>query len=323
MLETLRRVRGVVSTKDLIPVLTHFCISGGRIQGSNGRVTIDAACPELAQHDFAVPADKFIKAIDACKGKEPSLARTDGFLSVSAGRVRVKLPTLNPEAFPRDSASSDDATDLDVGDVVAALQRIRAFISQDASRPWSCSVYFDAGYAYATNNVVFVRTPCSWAHGEPFVLPFEAVNELLRVGEDPIRACTSSTHITFYYKGDWWLRARLSGLVWPDLAPLIEKMLDDDLYPIGKDILETVQTLVPFFPDHKMPVVLFNDTTASTKEGAQTAEIDCEGLSPGAFRVEALLSVLPVATHWNLTRFPAPIPFRAPSLQGLFVGVRA
>ncbi|MDZ4343969.1 MAG: hypothetical protein U1E51_16235, partial [Candidatus Binatia bacterium] len=77
MLDALKFVRGAVKDSDTVmPVLTHFCIHKGRIQGTNGRISIDSPCPELT-FEAVLPADKFLSAIDACKG-EPKMRFTDG-----------------------------------------------------------------------------------------------------------------------------------------------------------------------------------------------------------------------------------------------------
>ena len=101
MIETLNIVKGAVANKAIVPVLTHFHIYDGRVQGSNGKLCIDAPLPELSALELTVPAVKFMQAVKACKGTPKLNVTPTGRLSVSSSTFRALLPLLPAESFPR------------------------------------------------------------------------------------------------------------------------------------------------------------------------------------------------------------------------------
>jgi DNA polymerase III sliding clamp (beta) subunit (PCNA family) len=316
MLETLKLVRGAVASKDLIPVLTHFHISGGRIQGGNSRLAIDAACPELAGHSIVVPADKFLRAVDACKG-EPTITVTDTKVEIKKGRFKAHVHSVPPETYPHLDVDFSEVR-TPAGPLLPALRAVREFISTDASRPWSNAVLFHEGWAYATDNVTMVRTPVAW-EGR-MALPGYAVDELLRIGREPQRIHQGEHGVGFDY-GTFWLRTTLIDGSWPDVWRMFEHdFLALPALPDG--LLEAVETVAPFCADSKVPVILFQDGAVTTMEGAHGAAVDGFTLPDGAFRSEVLRTVLAVATHADLSLYPKAIPFRGANLEGLFVGMR-
>src|SRR5580765_5634703 len=102
MREAFDLVRGAVSKKDLIPVLTHFAIHEGRVHGFNGRVHISApALDARALPSFTVPALLMTAAVDACRG-EPQFEVRDSQVHIkdSASSFRATLPTGPIDSFP-------------------------------------------------------------------------------------------------------------------------------------------------------------------------------------------------------------------------------
>lgn len=322
MIEVLKKVRGAVSSKDLVPVLTHFLIQDGRLQGSNGRITLDAPCPDLSDLAAAVPAERFLRAIDACNG-EPKLTLGEGCVIVQRSRFRAKLPTLAADSYPREEIGVYAHSRKVAAPLLPTLRSLAPFISDDASRPWSCSVMLTATHAYATNNVVLVRVPSSFWSGSdaPLILPAHAVDELLRIGEEPEELRLSANSVTFVY-GDWWMKSRLNEGAWPDLTSLVAQMSPKGMVSIPADLRASVAVLKPFFPDAKLPVVLLGPDGCATQDGQHNAAVGVEGLPPSAFREESLMAVLERGTHWDLSKYPAPVPFAGPGIEGLLSGVR-
>ena len=129
-------------------------IYAGRIQGQNGWLAIDAPCPELAGIEATVPAERFLKAVDACDG-EPKLSLTDTSMTVSRKGFKARIPLLPHDSFPCvDVSGQPDLTGIEL---LPTLRRLRSFVSEDASRPWSQGVLCVGNHAYATNNVILVR----------------------------------------------------------------------------------------------------------------------------------------------------------------------
>lgn len=324
MLDTLKLVSGAVSTKDLMPVLTHFCIGGGRIQGANGRVAIDAACPELDGVDLIVPAERFLKAVDACQG-EPLLKVNDEHtkLRISRGRFRATVPLLPSDTYPREGGPEGAKGEPLRSPLLPVLRLLRPFVSDDASRPWSCSILLREGYAYATNNVVLARVPIAW-NGAELVISSAAADELLRIEKEP-REILVQPHCFFALYENSWLRAQLLEGGWPQtLSRLIDMIRKEDLPPLPQGLLDDVALLTPFFPDPRIPVVLTGPEGVSTQDGLHSAAVDSDsgGLPKGAFRLESLSAVLAVATHMDISAYPNAVPWYGEGIEGLLSGIR-
>jgi len=317
MIETLQFVRGAVAKKDLIPVLTHFRIYDGRIQGGNGRLSIDAPCPELAGMDITVPAERFLKAVDACDG-EPKLKITDGGkLSITRKKFRALLPLGDPNAFPL--GTPDGKQVAHDGEFLTALRRLRQFVGEDASRPWACGILLKDGYAYATNNIIICRTPCHWGCLlEPINLPSFAVDELLRINQEPDSIRVTDTAIMFGY-GDSWLKTQLFDLNWPE----IDRFFDTKATAkVPAKLQDAITKILPFCPDPKFPAIRFGPDGVSTIDGDMMAEVSGIELPEACFRAEPLMMVLDVATHIDFYCFPNPSPWRGKNLEGMMVGVK-
>ena len=145
MLDALKFVERGTADKDIIRILTHICVHDGRLQGADSKMALECACPELKGHSFTVPADKFIRAINACDSQPKLEMQEASILKISKGRFKVTLPTLKVEDYPRAELGGQAFPCPD--GFVAALERIFPFISQDASRPWSLGVWLDGKYA--------------------------------------------------------------------------------------------------------------------------------------------------------------------------------
>ncbi len=321
MKKQLTFVRGAVADKDLVPVLTHFHIQDGHIQGGNGRLAIDIACAQLAEFNITVPADKFIKAVDGCED-EPELTLTEGGqLRVKHGSFRVLLPLGEHDAFPRVELAGEELTGTWTG-FIKALRILKPFIGTDASRVWSCGILMQDGVGYATNNVILVRVPLGFGSlgfgslNEPVNIPAFAVDELLRIGQDPVRVLRSDNAVTFVFPGGGWLRTQLLDLGWPDLSNFF---IGTDV-DLPKNLANAVQKIVPFCPNSKLPVIRFADGGVCTEDGTMSARVDGLELPDALFRAEPLMDVLKVATHADFSK--APSPFIGDGVQGVIIGLR-
>lgn len=324
MLETLKFVRGAVSNKDLVPVLTHFRINGGRLQGQNGRVTLDAPCPHLDWLDVVVPADKFLRAVDACEG-EPKIKVGEDRLTLSRGKFRATLGVLPPEDYPAVLPDLDAVPGCwrSGKGLVDLLSRALPFISTDASRPWSCSLLMTADTAFATNNVVLACFDFDWGCDD-LVLPAFCVDEILRIGLDPVRISWDSQRFLATYPDGSWLSSMLIGGEWPNSLRQLHDVCkeEEEWLPLTRDLGVALTKLKPFFPDAKMPVVVVSEEGVATLDGASSALVGLEGLPRSSFRYESLSLVASVAQSWNPARYPNPVTWRGVGVVGMLSGVR-
>jgi len=217
MKETLNIVRGAVAKKDLVPVLTHFRIYNNRIQGANGKLAIDCAFPYLNKADITVPAEDFIRAVDVFDG-EFSIKLKDGFLflskTINKKRTNIKLPLYDNEAYPE--------TGITVGKKIKgfdyrAFSKARKFVSEDASRPWSCGILVTNDYLYSTNNVVLTRVKHNKKMKDRINVPAFTIDEVLRIDYEIDEIIIGEQHITFLYGDEFYITSNTYVDEWPDI----------------------------------------------------------------------------------------------------------
>lgn len=320
MLDVLKRVLGAVSSKDALPILTHFCIYDGRIQGSNGVVCVDSACEYFKGALFTAPALPFIKAVQACKGAPTMSVDSKGRLVIKEGKFKATLSLLSAELYPQLSLDGSPARLEICGGILPVLRKLAPFVSSDASRLWTQAILVHDGYAYATNNAVLLRSPISVKGA--VAIPAPAIEEVLRIGVEPSYLLVEETWVAFVYE-DYWVRSQLFTQEWPArMWQLFEEYKIDDSCPVPEGMLEAVTTLAPFFPNKKVPVVLLNDDGVSTQDGVTTATVECASFPRSAFRLEPLRDVLEIAAYIDFSSFPNPVPFKGPGIEGLIAGMR-
>jgi len=313
MLESLKFVHGAVSEKDIVPVLTHFHIADGRVQGSNGRLVLDSPIAGVPG-DIVVPADKFLKAVDTCNGS-PNLEIGEMSLTISAGRFKAKLPMMDVE-FPHTAQATELRVPVD-SQLLTALRSLKPFISTDATRQWACGVLLADGYAYATNNIVLARAPAPDME-QDISLPVWAVDELLRIGTPPESMCMSESTLSFFWSNGAWMQTKLGTGEWPKLGGY---MPDDysGLLALPEGFAKQVKWLTAFCPDPDFPVVALNEDGISTADGATTAEISGYTFAECKFHAKMLLLVLESATSASFEQ--APALWKGNDVEGVIVGV--
>lgn len=331
MLATLKRVRGAVSDRPTVLALTHFFFSDGRIQGNNARFAIDAPL-EFAATGLCVPAGAFITAIDACGDNEPTLTFSEGSLALRAGRLRIKLPTLDSAQYPR--MVPDAIAFAPEYPLLPVLRALAPFIAEDANQVWPMGVWLsDNGHAYATNNVLLLRYPCDFMSntGHSINLPGAAVEELVRIGEEPMSFGVSENSVTFHYDDGSWLRSTLVDKAWPVetldrlYAGAFGKAAERKFRSVPADLLPALEALLPFCPEPKFPVVIIDAAAVRTEDGASAAAFDgFKKMTPSKFNGNYLKLALSVADKWLVTDDGGRAYFTTHELdgRGMLAGVR-
>lgn len=300
MLDTLHFVRGAVSSTDsVLPVLTHFCIYAGRIQGANGRVSIDAPCD--LDFNIITPAEKFLRAVDNCGG-EPIMKLTEtARLSIKRDGFRALLPTQPLESFPKAEASKGKPRKVAAG-LINALKVLRPFIATDAERAWASTAYFDPGskVAYAATNAMIAMHSCKPFDG-PVQLPVFCIDELLRIGKEPESWALDETGITFWW-GDSWLKSQLIVAEWPTKTAEQWFQMKAKMVDIPKGLIGQIERLIPFCPDPKFPVIHFDGSMLSTSSGDSEAHTELAvQIGKGAFHADNLRPMLAASNKMAIT----------------------
>jgi len=311
-------VRSVVAERDLIPVMSHFHIGGGRIQGTNGKLTLDAPWPEFpGKETINVPAEPLVKAFE--KMAEPSLELKGDHLIVREGKMRVRIP-LSLDAYPHCQRPSEWS---DVDDaLLASMRKVRSFVSEDASRPWACGVLIRGGWIYATNNIVMVRR--RFPSNLEVSIPGFAIDQLVRCAKKIEAIHIRSTAVAFKLEGDVWMESARYADQWPDIEKMFEKYDGMELTVLRGNEHAIVEKILPFVPDKRHPVIRFGDNKISTLNGEMEAEIEWTCDVTANFHAVPLLQVLEIATHWLPQEYPKAVPFSAMNddIEGMIAGVR-
>lgn len=322
-------VRGAVSTKDLLPVLTHFAVHEGHVHGTNGRVHICAPAPGLRKlPSFTASAARLLAAVDACVG-EPELHVTEQRCTItdSGSKFRAHLPRGGIADYPLQTPPTKGRRKLPKGtELLPVLEVLRPFIGEDASRPWCPAIRLQGTAALATNNVVLAAMPLPKTLPEvTCTLPVSAVEELLRIGEEPVALLQEEGTMTFFYAGGAWLRCALLTAEWPDALRTLQECHKGAKYTAVSAALRTaVEQVAPFCANPQHAEVVLEGTTVRTAEGDMGAEVQGAATNgQGAYHAKQLSAVLAVARKADWSKFPR-VPWRGlDGLEGVLMGLRS
>jgi DNA polymerase III sliding clamp (beta) subunit (PCNA family) len=327
--DSLSIVRGAVSTKDLVPVLKHLAFNSGYIHGFNGHVHICTFDENLAELPvLTVPADRALKALDAC-ADEPAALYTEGnALLIQAGRFCARLPFGPIEDYPL--AEPERVNELPCEELLDVFTVLHDFVSSDASRPWSQGVLLRDGCAYATNNVVLaaVDLPESLLHLPSMTVPLSSIDEILRIGLVVNSLAYDDSTLTFFLcDGRTWVRSSLIKEDWPDAAGLLANVHEDaELRPFPVTFQPSVEKLFGMVKSELRPVILFRAPkmlVASSLAEEPLASIEgFDTLPEGTYNAQSLELVTRRATHADWTRWPRVPWMHADGVRGVLVGLR-
>lgn len=327
MLETLKLVQGAVSTVTLIPVLTHFAFHDGRVRAFSGRLSIDAPLPELKHLTGTVPAEPFVKAVEACGDAEFTVMQYPNGVTLESEHLTVSMPCGPLDAFPGvDAQPQRDARatmkpNMKCPELLPALRALRPFIGSDASRAWAMGILFEGGTLAATNNTTIATVTLPRQMKRAFILPAVAVDELLRLNLSPRGIAVDSQRATFFLPGDITLQTALVDGAWPKSPGIVveEQHTGAKFKKLPPRLHGAVKGLLPFCADPKAPVVFFDGDQIHTAPGPLQGHAEgFKGLGTGKFRVEPLLAVLEVAQEADFGRFPR-VPWKGLADDGIAV----
>jgi DNA polymerase III sliding clamp (beta) subunit (PCNA family) len=317
MLKALKFVQGAVAQKNHVPVLQHFRIHDGRIQSHNGVLTLSS--PIDCDLTIQPLAKTFVHAITLCE-ETVALHETDtGRLAVTSGNFRAFIDT-SAETFPEFEPGN---TSVDAVGLLDAIRALAPIMSDDASRPWSRGILFVGNSAFVTNNIVLVEHWLKHPVSHPFGLPAVAVNELLRIGEEPERITVDKGRVTFHFDNDRWLMSTLLVVdKWPDVRDMLEHSRDDQLTEIGPSFFEALHKLKPFTKDLR-PVYLNGSTISTSAEVGDGACIELHDTHymQGTWALDQLMKLEGIAESITWGRYPKPCAFFGSVMRGIIIGI--
>ena len=316
MLKELRFVMGSISKMSHIPAMTHFKIGGGFVRGYNGAL---ALCAPLAMDIECSPeAEPLVKALARCTETIHLAMTKAGRLSVRSGPFKALINCIDgetPHVMPEGSW-----IDLDGEALLEAVKVVSPVISDDASKPWATGLLLRGSSAFATNNISLVEY-YTGANFPELNIPRKAINEILRLGEAPVKAQCSEMNLTLHYADGRWLRTQLIDARWPDIAPIMEREAGP-LIPLPEGFFDAVRALTAFTGDLGL-LIFEGDTIMTHREADEGATFEVEGLNAtGVYSAAMLLRLEGLLERIDWSGYPKPALFQGPGLRGAIVGAR-
>ena len=327
LLDALKFVQGSIAKKELQEGLTCFRIVDGTVRGFNGVISL--CSPIQLQIDCTPKAEPMIKAIAACDEAVQMTMLANGKLSIKSGGFRASVETLQKPTAHVDPEGTEH--DIDGEMFLSGLSRVLPFVSDDASRPWSCGVLVKQGSMFATNNASLVQYWFGAVFPVDCVVPRMAIKELLRIKKPPVRIQCTESSMTFHYADGCWLRTQLLDLKWPNIEKIIEKTEKGaDVYTLDTELFNCLEKIKPF-AERDMRVYMENGVARTHYNEADGASaMFRESKTVGVYNIELLLQLKGMATDWDASRYnvlddrglATPIIFYGDNLRGVIVGFR-
>lgn len=322
MLDALKFVQGAVAKKDFVPELTHFHINDGGILGYNGSLALYSPIP--LNLNVRPKATSLIKAIKACNGDTITLHMTpSGRLSVKSGSFKASVECMADA--PDDFVSPPAGQEIELkGGLLALLKKLFPFIAEDASRPWARGILFRGQTAVATNNIIIVE---HWLNDVSIPvdinIPRNAIAELIRVNEEPVKLMVDETSVTFFFEGGRWMKAQTFTTEWPDIQQVFK---DHDTQEIQPDLWEAVEQLLPLV-EAEETLYLSPEGVATSPTPEQGAHVEVASLAAmvdkqvllNIFQFNKLRSIAKVI---GLSAYPDTVMFYGDMVRGAIAGLR-
>lgn len=314
MLNEIKFVQGAVSRKDFVPALNHFHIKGGKILGYNGAIALST--PIDLNIDCSPKAAPFVKAVQTCKDTVELHLTPNGRLAVRSGTFTAYVDCIE-EGHPNIVPEGEEV-EL-TGSILDALKILAPFVAEDASRPWSRGILFRRQSAFATNNIIAVEHWLGYSFPVELNIPLEAIEEILRIGEEPIGLKVTGNAATFLFEGDRWLRCQLLSTSWPEIDKILDK--ESNCLPIPKELFVGLENLQPFVDDLRR-VHFFEGRVATSPTDGIGASVDIAGLpSTGCYNIAHLRLLEGIATKADFSMYPNPCIFYGEKTRGAIVGM--
>ena len=316
MLKALKFVQGAVSQKNLIPALTHFHIKDGRVTGSNGMVTL--SCPIDLDLNIQPKATAFIKAIQTCSTTVQMSVTPAGKLTVKSGNFRAHIE-CNEEPYP-EILPEGDKLPLE-GGLLEALKKLSRFVGEDDSRRWARGILFSEQSAFATNNIILVQFWLGYTFPREICIPDPAIQELLRIGEDPIALQIGENSLTFHFEGEKWLRAQAYSTEWPPVTKLLDGTPDGNQKELPENFFDVVANLLPFTDELNRLYFTPNLVSTVTLDDAG-ANVALHVADCGIYNAKQLLLLKGALETIDLSTYPKPSLFYGDGIRGILVGIK-
>lgn len=321
MLDSLRFVRGAVSSKNFEPSLKHFQIKDKRISAYNGVLSLSS--PIECDLDVRPLATKFVHAISLCEESTSLHITETGRLFIKSGTFRAHIDCI---AEPFEFIEPVGTTLPVEGGILEAFKSLSDLMGIDASRPWSHGILLAGQSAFVTNNIILVEYWLGHTFPATMGIPAACVKEFLRIGQEPTSIQSDGSTVTFHFEGGRWLMSSLLVIEqWPDPRTLLDK--DCIPIPIDDSLFVAIEALKPFTDaQHLYAMWLSPNGTVSTAsredDGARFLLAECRGMM-GRYSADQLMRLRGIADRIDWSSYPRPCLFFGDKLRGAIIGLNS
>lgn len=314
MIEALKFVQGAVARKDYVQALTHFSIAGGFIRGFNGMIAL--CSPIDLDLEITPKATQLVKAIQACRGTVQLNMTPAGKLAVKSGSYRAFVECTE-EPYP---AVEPDGVMYPLPiPILPILKKLTPFVADDDSRRWARGILFRGQSAFATNNVVIVEYWIGEALPVEVCIPKPAIQELLRIGNEPSSMQVGDKSITFHYPDGRWLRTQMYSADWPDVQIVLDRVSNQKPFPDG--FFQALKDVEPFVNDHNH-LHLLGTAISTVPVLGSGASVEMSICDIGVYNIEQLALLEGIADTIDFEMYPAPCLFYGDRVRGALAGMK-
>ncbi len=266
LLSDLSLVRPAVSNQAFVPSLTHFLFTGYGVVGYNDISAIEVKAD--LDLNCCVPADLLIKSLNSLSGEKVAIDEGEGFIVISSGRSKVKIPTLPAEDFPFLIPHHEykRGIEIDAG-ILSGIEKCLLGVGTDPTHVAQMGVTLEPGKSavlYSTDNRSMSRyiteSDINLPGDSPVVLPTFFCSQLLQLSKS-----FKGEEITLYF-----LSGSVSASI-GDQAFLYTKLISD-LEPLDFATIIRKHLNAEEFDKHPIPSGL--DDAVSRAELITSSELD-------------------------------------------------
>lgn len=307
MLKALHFLKGSIGSSDLLPSWQYLKLKKGFGIATNGTTT--AIAPIDLNLDTAVKGADFYRALWANRDCKLSLTR-NGNLKC-ADEVTVFVDTIADYSIqlPKGGTTHDAPPDL-----LDAFRTVLPFAGTDGPGYWSNAVALRHRGLYATNGACLIRRQTGLDLNA--IVPASAVQEIIRIGENPTKIIDCGADLIFMYVGKRRLIVRLLDVSYPDLNPLLKQWLPSKLCDVA-NLFDALKKLSPFV---QKSIYLIDNQLRTDRASEKGACIKMKIEKEAIFDYAQLMLLAPIAKKIDLSNYPDPVPFTGKKVVGLIAG---
>lgn len=305
------------SERPLSDAYRYVVIHGRRVQVRTPHLTFQTDFPQGSEVSTCVASSRLVEAL-ACGAV---LTQGDQFLSAKLPtcRVRESLVALDAAGM-LDAAPACEGSDIaSPRKFLAVLRALWPFVSDDASRAWSCSVLCDGSTAYATNNVMLARCCMDDDFFAARVLVTRGTIDFLLSMPVPTAIHVTPEIITAWWdEGRSWARLPTGSASWPD-KDLGSMIVEAGAVAVEPATREALRAALAFLAPND--VVTFREGKVEAVAGDVLA--NTQDLGPPSSVATWILRKAVIEAGAELLRLPGDSVhgfFRSASVEGAFVG---